>query len=148
MAVDDRADLYMSFNFLVLIDKLVVGGFSEVSGLRAEIEVKKYREGGLNEYIHQLPGPALYPSNLILKRGMADTTKLWDWYQEVAQGNIKRENGSIVLRDASREEKRRWNFERAYPIRWIGPNLRAGSAEIAVETLELVHHGLVLAKGS
>ncbi|MBI9044430.1 MAG: phage tail protein [Anaerolineaceae bacterium] len=145
MVAINRTDPYKTFNFLVEIESLVVGGFSEVSGLQAEIDVKKFREGGLNEYIHQKPGPANYPSNLVLKRGLADLVTMWDWYMEVAQGIIIRENGSIVLRDDTGKETWRWNFIQAYPVRWIGPNLRASTAEVAVETLELVHNGLFLA---
>ena len=143
MAVGDRNDPYLSFNFLVEIKGLVVGGFSEVSGLRAEIEVKDYREGGVNDYMHKLPGPTRYPSNLILKHGIADYSELWGWYLEVTLGIITRRNGSIILLDSSSEEVWRWDFFDAYPVRWSGPELRAGTAEVAVETLELAHHGLI-----
>lgn len=142
MALDKRTDPYLACNFLVEIEGLVVAGFSEVTGLQVEIEVEDYREGGLNEYIHKLAGPTRYPSNLVLKRGLVDAETLWKWQQEVSQGRIKRSNGSIVLLDSSGQAKWRWNFKDAYPVRWTGPELRAGTAEVALETLELVHHGL------
>ena len=44
--------------------------------------------------------------------------------------------------DSAGEEKQRWNFVKACPVRWVGPDLRASTAEVAVETLELVHRGL------
>jgi phage tail-like protein len=53
-----RNDPYKAYNFLVEIEGLIVGGFSEVTGMQVEIEVKDYREGGVNEYIHKLPGLA------------------------------------------------------------------------------------------
>jgi phage tail-like protein len=142
MAVGDRKDPYLAFNFLVEIKGLTVGGFTEVTGLQVEVEVHDYREGGVNEYIHRLAGPTRYPSNLILKHGLTDVEKLWKWHQEVRQGKFKRENVSIVLLDSAGEEQRRWNFSQACPVRWVGPELRAGTAEVAVETLELVHRGL------
>lgn len=141
MAIGERADPYLNFHFLVEIEGLVVGGFSEVSGLQVEIEVQEYREGGMNEYIHKLAGPTRYPSNLVLKRGLTDAA-LWIWHQEGRKGAIRRRNGSIVLLDSAGVEKWRWNFLGAYPVRWLGPDLRGGSNEVAVETLELVHHGL------
>jgi phage tail-like protein len=134
-------DPFLAFNFLVEI-KEVVGGFTEISGLKIETEVKEYREGGVNKYIHKLAGPTRYPSNLILKHGLT-SVDLWDWYQKVMQGSIERKNVSIVILDNACEEKRRWNFENAYPVRWSGPDLRAGTAEVAVETIELVHCGLI-----
>ena len=133
---------YLAFNFLVEIEGLVVGGFSEVTGLQIEVEVQDYREGGLNEYIHKLAGPTRYPSNVVLKHGLTDTETLWSWHQDVTQGIIQRRNGSIVLRDNAGEDKLRWNFIEAYPVRWVGPDMRAGTAEVGVETLELVHRGL------
>jgi len=54
MAVGDRKDPYLAFNFLVEIQGLTVGGFTEVTGLQVEVEVHDYREGGVNEYIHKM----------------------------------------------------------------------------------------------
>ena len=145
MAGGHRQDPYLTFNFQVEIQGLVVGGFSEVSGLQVEIEVEDYREGGLNDYIHKLAGPTRYPSNLVLKHGLTDVDGLWKWQLEGTQGVIKRKNGSIVLLDSTGEERWRWNFSGAYPVRWVGPELRAGTADVAVETIELVHRGLTKA---
>jgi phage tail-like protein len=142
MAVGERHDPFLSFNFAVEIEGLVVGGFSEVSGLQVEAEVQEYREGGVNEYIHKLAGPIRYPSNLTLKRGITDATALWSWYLDVMQGTIERKNVSVVLMDSAGEEQRRWNFQRAYPVKWTGPDLRAATAEVAAESVELAHDGL------
>lgn len=142
MALAERRDPYLAFRFRVEIGGLDVGGFTEVSGLQLETEVEDYREGGVNEYVHKLPGPTRYPSNLVLKRGLTDSELLWRWYQSGILGVAPRLSGSIVLLDSAGEEKWRWNFIEAYPVRWIGPDLRAGTAEVAVETLELVHRGL------
>jgi phage tail-like protein len=109
------------------------------------METQDYREGGVNEYLHKLAGPTRYPSNLVLKRGLTDAETLWHWQQEVMQGPISRKNGSIMLLNSAGEETWRWNFIGAYPVRWVGPELRAGTAEVAVETLELVHQGLTKA---
>ena len=141
MAVGERRDPYLSFNFLVELKGLAVGGFTEISGLQAEVEVTDYREGGVNDYIHKLAGPARYTSNLILKHGLTDIDAMWHWHRQVTQGIIQRRSVSIILLDAAGAEKRRWNFKEAYPVKWIGPSLRAGTAEVAVETLELAHHG-------
>ena len=146
MALDKRQyrrqDPLLTQNFLVEIEGLVVGGFSEVTGLEIEIEVKPYREGGLNEYLHMRAGPTRYASNLILKRGLTDAVTLWRWQRDVSRGIIGRKNGSIVLLDNAGDEKWRWNFIDAYPVRWTGPELLAGTAAVALESLELAHRGL------
>jgi|SRR5580704_1369518 phage tail-like protein len=138
-----RVDPFRSYNFAVEVEGLVAGGFSEVSGLEIDIEVQQYREGGVNGFIHQRAGPAKYPSNLIFKRGVTDSKVLWNWYWDVVQGTINRKNVSVLLMDESGEERLRWNFEQAYPVKWAGPGLHAGSNEVAIETLELAHKGLI-----
>ncbi len=147
MATGQRHDPYPAFNFLVEIDSLIAGGFSEVTGLQIETVTEPFREGGLNEYEHKLAGPTRYPANLVLKRGLTDAQTLWEWYQAVAQGRIQRKNISIVLRDSAGNEAWRWNVADAYPVKWIGPDLRGDSAVIAVETVEFVHHGFSRAAG-
>ena len=140
-------DPFLSFRFRVEItdrnNKLEVGGFSEVTGLQVEVEVFDYREGGLNDYIHKLAGPVRYPSNLILKHGLMDADIIWQWERQMLQGAIARRNVSIILMDSAGQDKWRWDFKDAFPVRWSGPDLRAGSAEVAIETLELAHRGFI-----
>lgn len=140
-ALGVRLDPYLGLNFLVEIESLVVGGFSEVDGLSVETEVTPYREGGQNAYVHMLPGPTKYP-NLVLKHGLTDVESLWRWHQEVATGQITRRNGTVYLLDRRRLPAMWWNFHDAYPVKWQGPAMRADSGTVAVETMELVHRGI------
>jgi phage tail-like protein len=141
MAQGDRKDPYLSFRFVVEIDNKVAAGFSEVTGLQVEIETEEYREGGENRFIHKFAGKTRYPSQLVLKHGIVDSHQLWDWQHDIAQGKIKRKNVSVILKNSGGEEKLRWDFEQAYPVRWSGPDFRANSAEVGIETLELTHRG-------
>jgi phage tail-like protein len=137
-----RLDPYMAFNFVVELESLVVGGFSEVTGLQSEVEVTPYREGGLNEFEHKLPGPVTYP-NLVLTRGLTDRETLWMWYDNVTKGIIRRKNGTIMLLDHRHTPVIWWDFYHAYPVKWVGPQLQASnSTAVAVEQIELVHEGL------
>ena len=45
------------------------------------------------------------------------------------------------------KEVRSWSFIDAFPIKWTGPNLNAGSNQVATETLEIVHAGLQMQAG-
>ena len=145
MGTGNRHDPCLSFNFAVEIDGVMVCGFSEVTGLQAEIEVQEYREGGLNEYIHKRAGPAKYASNLIMKRGVADSKELWSWYCDVLQGTVRRKSLAVVLMDSAGNEKRRWTLQNGYPVKWSGPDFKAQTSEVAFESLELAHEGLVFA---
>ncbi|OCT11379.1 phage tail protein [Paenibacillus pectinilyticus] len=130
-----------NFRFLVELDGLIVGGFSEVTGMKSEIEVKPYWEGGLNTHPHYMVQHTKYP-NIILKRGISNSSELWDWYNNAAQGKISRKNGSILLYNAEGKEMCRWEFTSAFPVKWNGPDLNASSANVAIESIELVHAGL------
>lgn len=141
MSVGERKDPYLSFMFNVEIDGLIVGAFSEVSGLQIEVETEEYKEGGVNDYVHKFPKMAKY-QNLVLKKGITDSDVLWKWHQDVVNGKIERKSGSIVLLDSTGEEKLRWGFAEAYPVKWTGPDLKADTNAVAVESLELCHKGI------
>jgi phage tail-like protein len=79
---------------------------------------------------------------LSLRRGITNADILWLWHREITQGIINRRNMSIILLDSAGREVRRWNFVQAYPVSWTGPELRADTAQVAVETLELANRGI------
>ena len=137
-----RLDPYLGCNFLVEIEGLLAGGFSEVSGLDSQVEFEEVEEGGRNDYTHKLPTRTKYPQNLVLTHGLTDLDWLWAWYDDVAHGIITRKNGTIFLLDRQRIPAMWWNFKDAYPVSWSGPQLQAGSGTVAVETVELVHRGI------
>ena len=141
-ALGIRNDPYGGFGFLIEFEGLIAGGFSEVSGLQIETTIEAFKEGGLNDYQHKLPGPTNYPSNLVLKSGVTDYLMMWSWYDDVRAGNIKRRNGSIYLLDRKGLPAMWWDVEGAYPVKWSGPELRADSNAVAVETVEFVHRGI------
>jgi phage tail-like protein len=137
-----RLDPYLGYNFLVEVDGVLVGGFREVRGLEASIEVKEYAEGGENGYMHKLPGETRFP-NLVLSRGLTDLDTMWVWFNDVSQGIIKRQNISILLMDQERLPAMWWNIRDALPIKWAGPELNAaGGTEVATESIELIHRGI------
>lgn len=131
------------FRFLVEIDGLTLAHFQSISGLSHEIEVLSQQEGGVNDRHHKLPGQGSYP-NLTLKVGYIDNRLLEDWhfnYGKNAQ-SVGRKNGSIVMLDDAGNEKARWNFVRAWPVKWEGPELDASQSQIIIESVEIAHEGL------
>ena len=140
-----RVDPFRNFNFLVELDGIAQASFTECSGLSSTTEVIENREGGDNVTVRKLPGKTSY-SDISLKWGLTDSTELWDWRQQIVDGNIVRKNGSIVVFDlANSTEVARWNFVRAWPTKWEGPNLTAKGNDIAIDTLVLAHEGLTRA---
>ncbi len=144
MPNNKRKDPYLSFRFKVEIDGIIKGGFSEASGLEIETEIETYQEGGLNDYVHQLPKGNKY-SKLTLKRGLTDS-KLYDWYKNVVDGKIKRNAINIIQSNEKAEEVWLWNLNGAYPVKWKGPDFNANSNNVAFESLEIIHNGFNFSK--
>lgn len=144
MATDQRNDPYRGYNFVLEIDNVPRGGFSEVGGLTAEGDSVDYREGtDLQPNVRKLMGMRKY-ANLTLKRGYTQDKALWQWYTNVMNGVADRRNVTIVLLNERREAVLRWHAENAWINKIEGPALKAASNDVAMESMELVHEGLTL----
>ncbi len=137
-----------NFRYYVELKNVIEGAFTECSGLNVEREVYQVKEGGVNDHVHMLPGRGLFPGNIVLKRGITYSDALWKWFQEgLLQGTTTETEMAIILivRYKVPESKRvtiRWNIDKAFPVKWSGPSLNSGGAEIAIETIEIAHQGL------
>ena len=141
----------------------LTGAFAEVSGLNAELETEDYHEGGRNAGPHKFVKWGKYP-NLVFKRGITPDTGLWDWCYQVLYGGdpVIRKNGLIVLTDRTADVPglsgagaipgltgmtrfpiAAWSFSNGVPEKLQGPALNAKGNEIAIETLEIAHEGLI-----
>lgn len=139
-------DPFPTYKFWVEIESIVVAQFQECSGLRMERAIESIEEGGVNDHIHILPGRNKY-SNIVLKNGMMYSDELWKWYQEgLYDAKVKRINFSILLRDVKGDVVKRWNVMQGFPVKWEGPQFASDSRNIAIETLEIAHHGLNMEK--
>jgi phage tail-like protein len=47
--------------------------------------------------------------------------------------------------DDAGAEKLRWNLDNCWPTKWTGPSFDATANEVAIESLEIAHEGIVLA---
>jgi len=135
----------VDFRFIIEIDGLSVGGFSEVSGFEQTIETEDYREGG-GHFVHKLP-KAIVQSTLTLKSGMSEDDTLWQWFSDCKDAvlykkPIKKKNISVFIYDEQGYEQTRFNFENAYPVKWGGPTFNATSNAVSIEHLEIVHEGM------
>lgn len=141
MPTGKRNDPFPSHIFAVEIGGVVLATFTECSGLQGEVEVYEYQEGGENGFVHRLPTRTKW-TNIQLKRGLTDCASLHEWYTNALRNQVERQDMSVVIYNQAGEEVRRWNIKDAYPIKWAGPQLKAGAAEVAIESLEVAHHGI------
>lgn len=135
---------YAAFNFALELGSLQAAGFSECMGLQIETKVFEYEEGGNNGTTLKFPVHTSY-GNVTLKRGIVTSNELIEWHLDVVQSRFsmnRTQNVAIVLQDEKGNPVKRWNLLRALPVKWVGPDLKAGGSEVAVETLELAHEGI------
>ena len=140
-------DRITSATFLVEVDGVEIGRFMEVSGLQVEIATEDVEEGGQNSFVHKLPGRMTWP-NITLRRGITQNDSLLAWLtassgeQFARNGNrLTRKTAAITLLGAGGERLRAWEFDGAFPVKWTGPNFDVASTDMAVEELEITHHG-------
>ena len=146
---------YKMYKFEVeLVDGPIVGGFEKVSGLTMQMETVEYREGGVNDHVHSLPGQYHHKS-ILLESGIVNEDFMFQWFGNLKWGHAtvaeSKSNVQILIRHADGDDDR-WGFEifDAYPIQWDGPDMRAKEAEgqPALQTVELAHSGFTNLEGT
>ena len=139
-----RNDPYQHFSFLVEIDGVKRAGFMECTGLTTDTDVIDYREGADKELnVRKLSGLRKY-TNIVLKRGYTQDRDLWDWRKNIINGKMERRSADIILKDENRDEVLRWRIREAWITKWESGPFNAKTNEVALETVELVHEGLIL----
>lgn len=128
------------------VDLKGVGGdasafFKSVSGIKYETEVTEFMEGGENEFTHRLVGPTKW-ANLIFKRGFSKSFDLIRWREAWLKGKGERVNGKIIQLDTDLTPVCSWEFIKGWPCKWELSEFDASKSELAIETLEIAHHGL------
>jgi phage tail-like protein len=127
--------------FQVAIDGVTVGAFAECSGLTVEYDVFEYQEGGESRFVHKFRGGLKYP-NLVLKRGVTYEDALLKWFFD-QKDREQRGNVTLNLLGDDGLQVRTWSFAAAFPVKWSGPSFNAKSTNVATETLEIAHQGLM-----
>lgn len=135
------------FRFALQLDNVQVAGFAECTGLNVETKVFEYKEGGNNATTLKFPESSTF-GNVTLKRGVTSSNDLINWQLDIVNGKFSKKPRSgnqdiaIVLMNEKGDDVKRWNLIRAFPVKWVGPDLKATGNEVAIETLELAHEGI------
>ncbi|MCH5341006.1 MAG: phage tail protein [Acetatifactor sp.] len=132
---------YGKFRYKVEIEGVGAGGFSEVSGFDASIDVIEYREGDMTQTPMKIPGLKKY-GNITLKNGVTENKAMYEWIIAGVNGAVKRTTLTITLLDAEEKPAASWQVENAWPTKYTAPDFNATSSEIAIETLEIAHEGM------
>jgi len=146
-----RDNPYGAFNYLVSLggmqgdgsEGVVVGGFSDVSGLGYEVSYSDYRNG--NERVNTVRHvPNTFKNDEVtLKRGLVGSDDLFAWLKGVREGVADPRNVTITVLDEARQAVMIYTLRNAQPKKYTGPTLAAkGGGEVAMEEIHLVHEGI------
>lgn len=117
-------------------------GFSEVSGLGRERDVFTCQEGGLNDRVHLLPGPARSAGTLRLKRGA--------YYGEYFPFYLVGERLEVPVRVEVWAERPQPRPAKIYLLtgvvvkKWEVGNLNALGNEVLIDAFELGYENLAV----
>lgn len=149
---EPRDTPYSVFNYLVNLgdgtEGSVQGGFSEVSGLNAEVTVAEYRNGNAKtNYVTKIPA-IIKAGDVTLKRGVIGADNIYEWLDQVRSGDVEaKRNVEIKLTDENPTNQSAvvtWKLINAMPIKWTVPTLTAkGGNDVAIEELVLAVEHIV-----
>jgi len=142
---DYKDDPFGAYNFWVEVNGMsgIKARFSEVSGLKGDVEEYEIKEGGLNYRTHLIPGRVKW-GPITLKKGLTTDEDLEKWWAEIVQNKAgsKRKTVKITLLKRDMTAQKSWNLRNAWIKSWQGTTLNGGGSEMAIETFVLNHEGV------
>lgn len=135
--------------FILEVDGVEIGTFTEVSGLNVEVSEEQIEEGGQNHFVHRVPGRMTWP-NIVLKRGLVENDNLFEWFWKTSgdgyakENKLERHSAAITMTSEDGDRLRSWRLDGVFPVKWTGPELAASSSDRATEELEIAHHGFLV----
>ncbi|HEV2360671.1 MAG TPA: phage tail protein [Acidimicrobiales bacterium] len=128
--------------FTVNVDGIDLGRFQTCQGLGCEVTLEKREEGGNNGFIHQLPGRVKYTNVKLTRPVNESSANIASWMSSMV-GSIQRRTAQVQAMAADGTVIASWSLDQVIPVKWTGPNLDVSQAKVAIETLELAHHGFL-----
>ena len=121
-------------------DSQNTSAFSEVSGLSMEAEVIEYHDGNDPSLTTmKIPGLKTY-GNVTLKRGISPA----EAGNGLNSASVARRSVTVTLLNETRDAVMSWEMKEVWPVKIEGPGLNATGNEIAIETIEFAHQGVVV----
>jgi phage tail-like protein len=136
--------------------RLCSANFSELAGLEMTMEPRTIAQGGENWGEVQRVGPTRF-SPVVLKRGVTESKKLWNWLVATTRGAQYGQRARAVIevmdRAIAQEEDEgegtetivmTWHLTQVLPTRFKGPDLSSTASQVAIEELTLVYEDITL----
>ena len=140
----DRHGPYRNFRYLLEIDGIAEAQFSECTVPEVSTETIEYREGDDKPTVKKLSGLVSY-GDLTMQRGVTDSLELYEWWRLVEQGMVDeaRRSIAVVVLDEEAASGPRFEFSDAWISQYDAPDLNATANEVAIESITVVHEGMV-----
>jgi phage tail-like protein len=122
--------------------------FQEVSGLDTETQVIEYRHSNSPAFSTiKMPGIKKF-GNVTMKKGIfVKDNAFWTWYNQIKMNTIKRIAVVVQLLDEKGAPTMTWTLTNAWPTKISAPTMKSDGNEVAIQTIEIAHEGLVIANG-
>jgi phage tail-like protein len=138
----EPGDAYLPAAQLLFLPSMASGAFAEEKGLGGELEVMPYAEGGVNDFVHQLPVRHSW-GRITFRRGVIRDMALWLWYRAgLTQSLGARRDGTIFVLTEEGSMAVAYRFRGAIATKWMGPELSGLSSAVAMDGIEIAHHGI------
>jgi phage tail-like protein len=139
---------YAQFNFLIDLGTGATdgpqAGFQECSQIGMSVDVIEYRNGNDRENsVRKLAGLARYP-DVILRRGIIGSLDLYQWLNEVRNGNVATQRTVTVqlMNEDHTSVVQTWKLLRARPVKHLSGPFNAKGTDVAMEELVLAYERL------
>jgi phage tail-like protein len=136
------ADAGLGLRFSVKIDGQDFGNWQKCDGLSVEYDIREYKEGGENGYVHRLPGRVNYPNIKLTRPVDTGSASVSAWVASL-QVRMVPSTCQISVFAPTGDSVATWVLSGVYPVRWTGPQLDVNSSQWATEMLELAHTGFL-----
>lgn len=143
MAVDYKFYPMKSFRFKVELDNEELH-CSEVSGVETGYEEVEFRNGSDPGDVKHKQRGLVTNSNITLKSGMTESLNWFKFvYDQVGGETVRKLLVISLLGDDGTTVIASWQVKEAWPVKWTGPDLNSTSSEVAFESIEICHEGIV-----
>lgn len=153
-----RHDPVLKFRFLVEFvatggnNISIKSGFQKVSGLKADIDVTEYREGGDNITKHKIPGLVKFDA-ITLERGVSENKDMFNEFTKMFSYSANPVNSpsykfSMRIKLLDRDGQtviKTWNVKECWISSYEFGDLDASSNDVVIEKMVVQHEGFELA---
>jgi len=123
-----------------------LGSWAAVSGLEIKWGLAEHRVGDSDQYFKFAGVPKFETIKLRRAADPVGTKMVQEWLNEVQTTGGMPEDGAVdIIDNATGQALLSWTLRAMFPIKWKISDFEASNAKTYVETLEVVHSGLLTA---